>query len=380
MRQKKYMLLLIAAIAVMFSCNRSTIFCYAAGKETDSLHLDELVDTWEDIQKENGSSFSLEDYISGVIEGEENFSFRTILSEIAGQLGNQLEGQKQTLVNLLILSVMSGIFLNFAGTIGDKNLSETGFYVIFLLLFGLVCTGFAGVVKVAQEAMERLLEFMKVLIPSFSLTLCLGSHTASGAIYYEGMLVMIGVLEMLAGSVFIPGTQVYFVLRMTDQLADGHFSKMAELVRSFLKNGIKLLFGIVVGYQGIQGMLFPVMDKVKNNTLLNTAKGLPGIGSSIGTVADTVVGSGMLIKSAVGAGGILCIVLICCYPLIKIFTFQLVYRIGAALVQPVSDKRIAAVLQTAAESGVLLMKIVFLAALLFLLSIVIVVVSTNLVS
>jgi stage III sporulation protein AE len=119
------------------------------------------------------------------------------------------------------------------------------------------------------------------------------------------------------------------------------------------------------------------MDKVKNNALLQAAKGLPGIGNSIGSVADTTLGTGMLIKSAVGTGGIICIIVLCFYPLIKLFLFQLLYRVGGAFVQPVSDKRVATVISAAAESGVLLMKFVFAGALMFLLSIAIVVVSSN---
>jgi stage III sporulation protein AE len=192
------------------------------------------------------------------------------------------------------------------------------------------------------------------------------------------MLVVIAFLEMMMTYVFIPAVQVYFMLSIINQLADNHFSKLAELVRSFLRFANRILLAVLIGYQGIQGMLLPLVDKVKNSTLIQAAKGLPGIGNSIGTVTDTVLGSGMLIKSAVGTGGILCIIILCFYPLLKLFIFQLMYRVGGALVQPVSDKRVAAVLTAAAESGVLLMKFVFAGALMFLLSITIVVVSTNL--
>lgn len=345
---------------------------------TGGIHLDELEDTWNGIQKQNSSDFSIQEYVNGVLSGEQDFSFRDLFSQIADQFGGQLQEHRQTIVQILVLAVVSGIFANFAGTIGDKDLSETGFYVVFLILTGVMTAGFLTVIQTAQEAVDDLLTFMKVLIPSFSLTLCLGSHTATSAMYYEGMLVMISLLEIAVRTFFIPGIQVYFILRIINQLADNHFSKLADLIRSFIKTGIRLLFGILIGYQGIQGMLFPVMDRVKNNSLLNAAKGMPGIGNSIGSVADTVLGSGMLIKSAVGVGGILCILIICVYPIVKLFIFQLVYRVCAALVQPVSDKRIASILQTAAESGVFLLKTVLAAGLMFLLSITIVVVSTNL--
>lgn len=345
----------------------------------DNFRLDEVQDVFDElVEQEDGNRFSIRDYVSDILSGEASFSFREFGRNALLQLEAQFGGQKQTFLKILALGILSGIFLNFAGTIGDRDLSETGFYVTFLLLFVTMSAGFAAVSEIAEEAMENLLSFMKVLIPSFSLTLCMGAGTGTSVAYYETMLIAISLLEMCTLYIFFPGVQIYFMLNTINQLADNHFSKMAGLVRSFLRFGIRFLFGVLIGYQGIQGMLLPVMDKVKNNTLLRTAKGLPGVGSSIGSVADTVFGSGMLIKSAVGVGGVLCILVLCFYPLLKLFVFQLMYRAGSALVQPVSDKRVAAALQTAAESSMLLMQFVFAGALMFLLSITIVVVSTNL--
>lgn len=348
----------------------------------ESLSLDEVQNTFEDIQggegNGTGKTFSMTEFVSGVLSGEVEFSFRHLWQAATSHIQAQFDSQKQTLLRILLLGILSGVFLNFAGTVGDKDLSETGFYVTFLLLMVTMSAGFATVTKVATEAVENLLDFMKVLIPSFSLSLCFGTGTGTSLACYETMLIAISILETVMLHIFLPGVQVYFMLSMVNQLADHHFSKLAGLVKRFLKFGIRLLFGILIGYQGIQGMLLPIMDKVKGNALLRAAKGLPGIGNSIGGVADTVVGSGMLIKSAVGVGGILCILVLCFYPILKLFVFQLIYRIGSAFVQPVSDMRVVAALQTASECGGLLLKYVFAGAVMFVLSITIVVVSTNL--
>ena len=133
----------------------------------------------------------------------------------------------------------------------------------------------------------------------------------------------------------------------------------------------------MIGYQGIQGMLVPVMDRVRNNTVWNAARGLPGVGNTVGSVVDTILGSGVLIKSAVGVGGLIGILILCIYPLIQILLYTFLYRIGSALVQPVSDRRIVMILQSAASSGKILLGYIAASTLMFLLSIVIVLVSTN---
>ena len=134
----------------------------------------------------------------------------------------------------------------------------------------------------------------------------------------------------------------------------------------------------MIGYQGIQGMLVPVMDRVRNNTVWNVAKGLPGVGNTVGSVVDTVLSSGVLIKSAVGVGGLIGVLILCIYPLIQLLIFTLVYRIGGAVIQPISDRRIVMVLQSAAAGGKILLGYIAASTIMFMLSIVIVLFSTNL--
>ena len=332
----------------------------------------------ECIQQDNGDGFSIQQYVSDVLKGKSSFSFREIWNRVQRQISSQWEEQKHTLLHVLALSVFAGLFVRFAGTIDDGDLGETGFYVVFLLLSGIVMTGFLGAYEVTEKALSRLVDFMKALIPSFSLALCYGGGMQSSLVFYETMLLAMRLLEIFMKNILLPGVQIHFFLSVVNQLAEHRFSKMVELIGSILRWSIKILFATMIGYQGIQGMLVPVMDRVRNNTVWNAARGLPGVGNTVGSVVDTVLGSGVLIKSAVGVGGLIGILILCIYPLIQLFIFTLLYRIGGAVVQPVSDRRIVMVLQSVAASGKILMGYIAASTLMFLLSIVIVLVSTNL--
>lgn len=356
---------------------------YAKENKTDTdwqnmISLENVQQAFEDIN-ESEPQFSLTEYVQSVMDGKTEFSAAKIGNSLWEQITGQFEKQKESLFRILALGILAGIFVNFSGTVGDKELGETGFYITYLLLFALMSTGFYTAYSVAEQAMENLILFMKALIPSFSMSLCIGAGTTTSLAYYESMLIAIALIEMAMKNVFLPGVQVYFLFSVINQLAENRFSKMVELIHSFLRFGRKLLFGVLIGYQGVQGILLPVMDRVKNNTLWQTAKGIPGIGNTVGSMADTLLGSGLLIKSALGAGALICLLLLCFYPLAKIFVFMAVYRLGSAAVQPVSDKRVAAGLSAAAESGSLLMGFLFAGVLMFFLSIVIVLVCTNMV-
>ncbi len=342
----------------------------------DSIPLDEVEKVFQKMQGE-GSSFSIRDYVDDIMEGRASFSLGELWNTGLQHIADQFNGQKDVLFRILALGIIAGIFVNFSGTIGDRNLGETGFYITYLLLFAMMAAGFHMAYQVAADSIRNLLSFMRALVPAFSLSILMGTGSGTSAAYYETMLIVISLIETLMVNIFLPGVQIYFLLSMMNQLADNHFSRLTELVRSFLRWTQRILFGILVGYQGIQGILMPVLDKVKNNTVLQTAKGLPGVGNTVGSVADTVVGTGILIKSAIGVGGLICILVLCFYPLVKLLIFTVMYKIGGAVVQPVSDRRVAAALHAAAESGKILAGYVFAGALMFLLSIIIILICTN---
>ena len=342
----------------------------------DSIPLDEVEKVFQKMQGEE-SSFSIQDYVDDIMEGRASFSLGELWNTGLQHIADQFNGQKDVLFRILALGIIAGIFVNFSGTIGDRNLGETGFYITYLLLFAMMAAGFHMAYQVAADSIRNLLSFMRALVPAFSLSILMGTGSGTSAAYYETMLIVISLIETLMVNILLPGVQIYFLLSMMNQLADNHLSRLTELVRSFLRWTQRILFGILVGYQGIQGILMPVLDKVKNNTVLQTAKGLPGVGNTVGSVADTVVGTGILIKSAIGVGGLICILVLCFYPLVKLLIFTVMYKIGGAVVQPVSDRRVAAALHAAAESGKILAGYVFAGALMFLLSIIIILICTN---
>ena len=104
---------------------------------------------------------------------------------------------------------------------------------------------------------------------------------------------------------------------------------------------------------------------------------IPGIGSIAGSVTDVVLGSSVLIKNGIGAAALVVIVLICLMPLVKLGVLMLILELAAALLQPVSDKRMTGCVSGVGEGIRLLFRVVFTTAVLFMLTIAVVTVSVR---
>jgi stage III sporulation protein AE len=342
----------------------------------ESIPLDDVEEALNEL-KEDDFDFSIQEYVSDVLNGDGELSLSGIEEYIRTYLINQFQANKNTYIKLILYAVLSGLFLNFSTSVSEKQMSETGFYVIYFLTVMIMVTGFVSAYSVTQSVLSNVVDFMNVLVPSFSVALTWSSGSAASMAFYQAALMAIGVVEKILFRFFVPGVEIYFFLSLLNPLSGWRFTKLTSLIRGLIRSGTKIILTFLIGHQGIQGLIMPAIDGVKRSTLFQTASSIPGIGNMFGSVTDTVIGTGVLIKSAIGVGGVVAICLICAAPVLKLGIFAVEYRGLAALTQPVTDQRIVSAFQSTADSGKLLLYLVGMVAVMFLVSLSIVIAATN---
>ncbi len=135
---------------------------------------------------------------------------------------------------------------------------------------------------------------------------------------------------------------------------------------------LKTLLACIVGLNVIQGLISPAIDTVKRSAVTKSAEAIPGVGDIIGGVAEVALGTAVLVKNGIGMAGAMICIALCMVPLVQVAGIVLLYKLAAAVIQPVSDKRIVGCVETVGEGCRLLLHVVFTTSLLFLLTIVVV--------
>ena len=90
-----------------------------------------------------------------------------------------------------------------------------------------------------------------------------------------------------------------------------------------------------------------------------------------------MLGTAVLIKNGIGMAGAVVTVAICAVPVLQMLILAFLYKLAAALVQPVSDKRITGCIGGVSEGYEMMVKIIFTAGLMFLLTVAVVAASTS---
>lgn len=297
---------------------------------------------------------------------------------IGNVLLEQLNQKGQMIGYFMILILLAALLTTVAKAFRNKQISDMGFYMIFLLLFVLMMKNFVTCCELTEGLTKDLIDFMKVLMPAYLMAAAVGSYSTSAVVYYEGFFLLVYYLQKLVESFLMPAIRCYVVFSMLNYLSrEKWFSKGLEGFKRLITWILKAMVGVSAGFQMIQGMLAPAVDEMRHGVISKGVSSLGNVGQVAQNVTDVILSSSALLKNGIGALGAVFLVSISLVPVVEIAFYVLFYQVLAAAAEPVSDKRITDVLSHMGEGLGLLVKLSFTVSAMFLLVIAIVCVTTG---
>lgn len=366
----------LTVIFALFYLNGSGI-AYGAYDLYDDINYDDIQEVIDNIMdREDAVDFG--DYVGKLMSGEEAFSLSAIGNKVVQSISGEFKAHITTFGRLISIALIAAIFTNLSMAFKYHQVSETGYYVTYLLLFGLLISSFISASHIASTVIREVLDFMKALVPAYFMSVAFCSGSLSSFTFYKVALILITLVDFIIIKVLIPMVNFYLIIVLANNLSkEDMLSKLAGLLELIIKWTLRSLLAAVIGFQAIQGLIVPVADQVKRSTVFKASSALPGVGNAIGSVAETVIGAGILLKNAIGVAGLVVIIVICSIPMVQLTVVTLIYRFSSAALQPISDKRIIECISASAKSAEMLLQCVLVGAILFLLTITIVAISTG---
>ncbi len=341
----------------------------------EEFEFSEIEDLLDDIFPEKKTDF--QDLIKGMLNGETEPSLQVIGEMISDQFFYEWKSSKAGMVHILLIVIVAAVFTNFSNVFQNKQISEISFYVLYLLLITIGLNSFRILIVSASENLERLIGFMKVLGPVYFLAVAFAAGSSTSILFYNLVLLLIYLVELVILNFLIPFVQVYIVVKVMNNLSEeDYLSKFAELCETVIAWTLKTLLAGVTGVNIMQGLLSPAIDSLKRSVVGRSAEAIPVVGDAIGGVTEVMLGTAILIKNGIGVAGALVCIGICLVPIIQMAVVTLLYKLIAAMIQPVSDKRIVGCISSIADGSQMLLRIIFTTGVLFLLTIAVVTATT----
>ena len=315
------------------------------------------------------SDLSFSDLVLELLQGKLPSGISGLWGEVWRLLFSYLGGQKQLAVQILLIALFSAVCTNFIRVFENSQIADISFYMMYLLIGTLLIGAFAEMQALTVNTLKSLFQFVTLLLPAYVVTIVFSAGSVSALGFYELTLLSVHILQLLFIKMVLPLIQIYVVFLFFNQLTqEDLFSQASEFLKTLLEWILKTTTAILVGLQTIQCLVAPAVDTLKNSTAHRIVKALPGVGGLMDSAAETIAGSALVIKNAVGVAGMIVVLLICLLPFLKLGLSVLLFRLLCAMLQPISEKRMVDCIRSFSDGVMLLMKTMLAGLAVFLVS------------
>ncbi|HWT77081.1 MAG TPA: stage III sporulation protein AE, partial [Mobilitalea sp.] len=228
-KTKKYLIKIIMFLFLFLSTLFHTETVQASSDLPEDINYSEIQDVINNVMG-NGNKFNFNDYVQKLISGEETFSLSGIAKQLLNSVKGEITANLGTFGSLITISLIAALFTNFSMAFKNNHVSETGFYVTYLLLFSLLISSFVIASQIAAATISSVLDFMKALVPAYLMSVAFCTGAATSLAYYEAALGLITLVDFVIIKVVIPMINFYLIIMLANNLSkEDMLSKLADL-------------------------------------------------------------------------------------------------------------------------------------------------------
>ncbi len=320
-----------------------------------------------------GIEIDAEECLSLIMRGEVQKAFKKVLQGVKEGLAGEVSGIRQIFISILILGIVSALFAEFSDLFAGQQIAQAGFYFLYLFLMAVLTKVFLFVSQTASAAMEDIVLFIKLFIPTYFVAVGTAQGSSSAVYYYQLMLVIAYLVESFLNRMLIPFIYSYVLLAMLNGLwAEEKLTLLLEFIEKGIVLALKVSMGAVTGLSLVQAVIVPVASRLKISAMRKAVSAIPGIGGVAEGVTELMLGSAVLIKNSMGVFLLILLLGACIMPLFKILVVTGTVKLSAALTGIVSDKRLSLCADRVGEGCFLLFRCVFTSVALFIIVIAVV--------
>lgn len=321
---------------------------------------------------------SVKQWILDFVSGDWQFEPQEILSGIVKFFCGEMLANSGLLSKLIILSVLAALLINLQQSFSSE-VGKVAYLACFLALAAIAIGSFKVVLAIGQHTIDNMVTFMLSMLPQMMVLVTgLGNINASVMLFPMLMTTATAFAAAIKNIVFpliIMSATLHLVNGMSETVKVERLAKFFGQISQILLGFFLTFF---VGIITLKALYASVLDKVAlRATRFVTDNAIPVVGKLLGDTVEVTAGYVVMLKQALGVFGVLIILSIIVFPLLKIAVIALIYKVVGAVVEPLGDAKTAAILEIMSTHLFLMLAATAAVGLMFFIMIAIVAGMTN---
>lgn len=268
---------------------------------------------------------------------------------------------------LLLLAVAAAFLKNLESAFERQQVAALTRSIVLIVLMGICLYSFSAALTVAGNTIKDMVDFSLASLPALLALLAAQGSVVSSAVLHPIVVFGISFFGNFIRSVIFPLITFSALLGLADHFSP-HFKvkKLSDLFKELSIWGMGISMTIFVGILAVQGVAGTVADAVGLRTAkYMTGAFVPVVGKILSDAVETVAGASIVLKNSIYLTGVVLLLLLTLFPLLKLTAVALIYKLSAALVEPIGESELGSCINVLGNSLVLVLAALACAALIF---------------
>ena len=338
----------------------------------------------EEFQNNSTNIFSIDNIKSkvySIISGENAVSYSSFFASVFSIFVDLIVKYLPMLSLIVAIGVISNLLNGIKSKFNEKSTSGLIHFVCFLAVVVLTIGMISSISKTSVSSVNSMVSQMNAIFPIL-LTLMIGiGATASAGVFQPIVAIISTYVADFFTYLILPLFMVSFVFGIINNLSDNiKLDKFNSFISSLFKWCVGLAFTLFFAVFTIQGISAGTFDSLSIRTTKYTIKSyIPIMGGYLSDGMDLILSSTILIKNAVGLVGILMIISTIISPLLEIVVFSLLLKLVSAILQPMGNNKTSNFLMSTSKSITMLSSCIIAVGFMYLISVGLVMTTSNVV-
>jgi stage III sporulation protein AE len=338
--------------------------------QMDALDIDEIQAFADQVNKQAEGAMptlDIKEMLLGLFKGKPVVNVESLVFGLGKLLIKEVVLNFNVMGQIIVLAVFCAVLQNLHGAFESTNVSKLAYSVCYILITIISIKSFITAMNLGSQAIDTMVNYTQALFPTMiALLVAVGGITSSTVfqpIIFGSISIIITVIKFLV----IPLVYFSAVLSLLNNLTEGiKVERLAALLRQVAVGILGVMLTIFLGVISVQGVVSTSVDGMTIKTAkFAMDKFVPIVGKFLNDAFDTVVSCSMLIKNGIGVAGLIVLLMICLFPLIKIFSIFIIYKVTSALIEPILDNQIVNCLNDMSNSLLIIFSAVVSVGVLF---------------
>lgn len=338
--------------------------------QLDNLDISDIEKFVDEINRESEGllpEVNVREMVLGLFKGNTIENLKEIGTGISGFFLKEVISNFTLMGKLLILAIFCAMLQNLHNAFEEDSIGQLAYGICYILIIIIAVKSFNDAMHIGVDAISKMTGFMQALLPTLLALLAAVGGISSSAMFQPLLFTCITLITTFIKVFVMPLVLFSAVMSILNNLSGSvNISKLASLLKQIAVGALGLVLTGFTGVLAVQGIASASIDGVTIRTAKFAVDNfIPIVGNFLSEAFDAVVSCSLILKNGIGIAGFIILLIICSFPLIKMFSIVLIYKVASALIQPILDNQMVQCLNDMSNAIMILLTCVISVAVMF---------------